>query len=99
MPATTVYLTVLIVGLVIFFVAGILRSLLYFDNFIEDGQQNIYATSVLLMNIGIMVSAIGFAMGGFKARELHEKVRSSMLSAVGMCILAGVLVNVFLFFD
>ena len=90
------YLALLLVGLIIFFVAGILRSLLLYEDFIDEGQQNIYATTHLLMNIGILVSVIGLSMGGLMGKNLSEKIRCSMIATVGVCIVVGFLLNVFI---
>jgi len=92
------YLALLLVGLIIFFVAGIIRSLLLYEDFIEDGQQNIYATTHLLMNIGILVLTIGLSMGALIGKNLSEKVRGSMIATVGVCIVVGFLLNVFFFY-
>ena len=92
----TLYFTLLLLGLIIFFVAGIIRSLLLFEDFMTDGQQNIYATTHLLMNIGLLISVIGLSMGGLMGKNLSEKIRCAMVGTVGVCIVVGFLLNVFI---
>ncbi|MCK4614428.1 MAG: hypothetical protein KAU14_06465 [Thermoplasmata archaeon] len=93
------YLGLLLTGLILFFVAGIIRSLLLYEDLIEDNQQNIWATTNLLMNIGILIAGTGLSLGAFSASDLDDRVRSTMLIAAGSCFVAGAIINIFPFFD
>lgn len=90
-----VFMVFLITGLVIFFAGGIVRSLLLYEDLIEEHQITIYATTQLLMNIGILIAGCGLSVGAFSENIRSERIRSTMLVAAGSCFVAGAIINIF----
>lgn len=90
-----IFMIFLIIGLMIFFVGGIIRSLLLYEDLIEDNQRAIYATTQIMMNIGILVAGTGLTVGAFSENIQSERVRSTMLVAAGSCFIAGAIINIF----
>ena len=85
------FLALIIAGVAVFFTGGIISSLLLYEDFITENEQNIFATIVLLMNAGIMMIATGFALAGFLAKNITDKARGAMFALVGTCIFAALL--------
>lgn len=91
------YLLLVLLGIVIFFIGGIIRAITVYDyNWSESYQDNIRATSLIIQNIGLLISCIGFMIGAWKP-NMDIKIRSSMVVASGSCFVAGAIINMILF--
>ncbi len=95
--ALSKYFKYFLIGAILFFLGGIVQSSIYFGDSYSNDVGDVFAITMILMNIGLLICAYGFALGGFKDPNLTFEERMSFIKASSICILAGAILNRFFF--